>query len=432
MISGINKIINDLPASFYLKLFAAFIALFYVADLIMPTELISRDLRSYYFAAKTVIKHGNFYDLNYLNLLSKNAGTNAVFPYLYPPFLAQIIFPLSYLPPSHAHKIWSLALCIFVCLIAWFTIYLGSVYSIKNKIKPNTENDYMAFVFTIPLLIFLPFRYNISLGQVNIFLLGFILFSLILSWKKYYKLCAFFLSLSILIKVTPAILLFYFLIQKQYKIIAYTFIFSLLFFGLSIIIGGIEPWKWFFRFLPNMSYGTQIEGIEKLEHPVYLSLSSFFMRLIGKNQQVVSLLTYISAIIALLFIYLQSRKIKNHELLLLPLLILMVIASPVTYLHHLIFLMPGLFVLLFYILYNFKNSERKLYLGIILLLTLLICIDFPTYYRSQVGIKLFMFIARASFFSLNLFFLILLFIFSLYINSIVIRRQKQKNELIAA
>lgn len=426
MIQKITRIINDLPASFYLKLFIAAIAFFHVADQMIPYDVISTDLRSYYFAGKAVVDHGNFYDVKYLNTLCREAGINVVFPYLYPPFLAHVIFPISYLPPSHANKIWSLALCIFVAIAAWLAIHLANIYQRENSLVKKSENKYIAFVFAVSLLFILPFRNNVNLGQVNVFLLAFILVSLILFFKKHYRLAAFFLSLSIIIKVTPAILLFYFLVQKQYKVIVYTSLFLILLTSLSIAIGGAESWKWFFRFLPEMSYGKEIEGITTLEHPVYFSITSFIMRVVGKDQQLVSLLTYFINITLFLLIYLQSRKLKTPELLLLPLLILMVIASPVTYLHHFIFILPGLVYFLLYIFYNFSGYEKKLYLGIALLLTLLLSIDFYAYYRSWVGIKLFMFFARIFLFSFNLFFTMLLFVFSLYINNIVIKKHRKR------
>ena len=205
------------------------------------------DFSNYYFG-------GNF-------LADGNFNTNIYFPYWFnkeiaslgysglfcsyapnSPFLALLFYPSSFLTLASAKLIFN---CLSVLLF---------IYSLKRLI--NFYNIKTIYIVLIPLLFFVPIKNELLFGQVY-FLLFFLLSECFLAYEKeQFKKMAFFLSLAILLKVFPVVLLLLFVFKKQFKPLLNTFVFCLSLFGISLLFIPLNVWFFYLNsVLPKASNG---------------------------------------------------------------------------------------------------------------------------------------------------------------------------------
>lgn len=130
----------------------------------------------------------------------------------------------------------------------------------------------------------------------------------------------------------------------------------------------------------------------------------------GTLVRILTMLSILALFVILLFHQLKYRDKRGSALFVLPYLILMVIASPVTWLHHLVYLLPGVV----FVLRDFKVELRAgiWFLGLTLLL-LFSAMDYQSFYSSMNVSEE----ARPFVTSLNLFVLVAAFFVSLRISA---------------
>ena len=145
-------------------------------------------------------------NLKKLESLKGNVGT-----YIYPPLFAFLLIPLGWLSYPSAATIF--ILINFICLLA-------SLFLITKFI--SFKNPFAVLFFTLAV----NYRYlesHVSNNQVAFILILFMLLSV---YVKSDALAGILLSLAIIIKLTPAIFLFYFLYKRQFKRFGYTLLFA--------------------------------------------------------------------------------------------------------------------------------------------------------------------------------------------------------------
>ena len=159
-----------------------------------------------------------------------------------PPFLALLFYPISFLSLATAKLVFnSLSVLLFIySLNRLFNFY---------QVKP-------IYIVLLPLLFFVPIKNELLFGQMY-FLLFFLLSESFLAYEKeQYKKMALFLSLAILVKVFPVLLVLLFAFKKQFKPLLYTFVFCFLFFGISLFFTNLDVWIFYLTsVLPKASNG---------------------------------------------------------------------------------------------------------------------------------------------------------------------------------
>lgn len=131
----------------------------------IPGRSITRgwDLQTYYIAGEMLRSGENIYDAESAREQAKQHPTivvKNVAPYIYPPFLAIMMTPLSYLPFPWAYRLWALCQQIFLIAALYFLA----------KSLPELGG------WSWPLLIILtanmwPVYQTIDIGQVNVLML---------------------------------------------------------------------------------------------------------------------------------------------------------------------------------------------------------------------------------------------------------------------
>ncbi|HLP62928.1 glycosyltransferase family 87 protein [Flavobacterium sp.] len=247
------------------------IALFCAFCLFKAMNFPVHDFANYYFGGQFLVNgqfNSNTYFPYLFNKQIADLGYSGIFASYAPntPFLALLFTPFSLL---------SLAASKLVFNIISVSVFLISLYRLTRFYK--IKSIYIVF---IPLLFFVPIKNELLFGQVY-FVLFFFLTEFWLAYQKERLLkSAFFLSLAILLKVFPVVLLLIFLFKKEFKLLLYTFGICFLLIGISTLFTGFDVWLfWLNSVLPRASNGE----IATAYVDNYQSVFMFLKRLLVAN-----------------------------------------------------------------------------------------------------------------------------------------------------
>ncbi len=257
-------------------------------------------------------------------------------PFNYPPPVFNFIFWMGFLPIQIAGPVWNILSLLALILAIYFS---------KKLFNVKTNLVWLIFIFTLP---FFPTKFNLGNGQINAFLLFFVVLSFYL-YKNHPKLSAGLLALAISIKLLPVIFLGYFLLKRDYRQILYTVFGVFGFFAITLLY---LPWS------SQASYYGQIffNAFPLGGKAVYYnqSLLGFLSRTF---QNYTALLNYS---LSLLLLIITFRRAKN----ILPFFCLYLLLNPLAWQHHFIFAIPVIIyfgkaaiIPYFLIAWNWKNPE---------------------------------------------------------------------------
>ncbi len=220
--------------------------LFWVTLLVLGRHAAIGDWGNYYYGAhanlagyKTLI-----YDPGMFNqYVDSWQGEKTFLSYTQvPPLSLAIYFPFTFLKAG-------IAKLVFIC----FT-YLICVFSIKYLFK-KLQID-LLWSLLLPLLFFLPFRSNVDLGQSYFLLVALLAGGWLARENKKWMLAAFLFAFAIHLKIFPAIVLLWFLVEKDWKMFGATVGAVLLLFAASLPFVDWEIWKYYgTEILPRLAKG---------------------------------------------------------------------------------------------------------------------------------------------------------------------------------
>ncbi len=188
----------------------------------------------------------------------------------YPPALAFILMPLAALSYAEAMILFFL-LNIFLMFLVPFLVF-----------DAKAEKGELILWGTGLNLLFFPNYYSLYMGQINSVLLLFCVLSLFFMKKNRDILSALFLALAIVIKLFPAVLLFFCLAERRFKIIVYTLIWISVLTLLSLSVFDVEDYIYYFgTVLP-----LQLEGGAWYRNQ---GISGFVSRMFSANEYVLPL-----------------------------------------------------------------------------------------------------------------------------------------------
>lgn len=367
------------------------------------------DFASFYYASKAASRGGNMYDSKYLDsLAARDQVANHVLPYLYPPFIAIVAKSLGSLYPTTAQQVWDfLAIALFCVVVRFAMLTVPSTSEAMVR-----RGGLFAAIAALLLVVILPFRTNLDFGQINFLVLFFLSASFYFYFTKRSDIWAgVMLGLAALIKVTPALFVVFFLVSKRWKALAGFVVGVIGFAAATIALNGTVPWQQFLAFLSDMGYAKNVIGGFHPSIIANFSVAGFFMRLMPGEAQLIRLLTMSSLIVmfgVLLYHQLKYRSEQTEFTLVLPYLVFMVIASPVTWLHHLVYLFLG-FLFALRAIWIERRDGRLRWVILLLLIAFGAMYEFQPFY-SKLSVNE---AVRPWVTSLNLFLLLVLFVLSL-------------------
>lgn len=340
------------------------------------------DFASFYYAAKAVAEDKRLYSAQSLDsLAARDSVANHVLPYLYPPFFAIVAQPIARLSPLMAQRVWDAAQVVgmsLACVLIVLTIPFRSA-----EIHGGSYWIVGSTIVCVAVVVF-PFGENLAFGQINSFVLLLTSASFFLSINtKRDWLAGAALGAATLIKVTPALLLVPFVVNKRWRVLGGFFAGVALLILVTFDIAGKDSWREFLAFLPNMGYARNVQGGFHPSIVANFSLAGFFMRLLPGEGVAIRLLTIIVVFVLLalvLYHHLKKGNERNELPFVLAYLIIMLIASPVTWRHHLILLFPGVVFILRQVWFESAGRRKLMSVAAIAVLTALLVVDFQAIY----------------------------------------------------
>lgn len=299
------------------------------------------DLPSFLLAARAMAAGQDFYDPQVIaTFADAGASRRAVYPYLYLPFYAVLLWPLSLLPLATGHAFF----LIFNALLWPLLVYL----CLRLIETPRHLRAPLAAVLLIAVPSFFPAIQTLHHGSPSLLVAVLVVAVLVLEREDRSWWAGLLLALAMLIKIIPVILIPYFLMRRRHRILLSATIAATVMMGASLAIAGLGPHlHWLTEMAPGLSSGGHTASFfEPGCHPENQSLTGVFCNLLGASSSSSSALSSATRALVVLLAGLalwrrEHPAIDRLEGALVTVSIMM--ASTITWFHHMtMMLLPAL------------------------------------------------------------------------------------------
>ncbi|MEI9938071.1 MAG: glycosyltransferase family 87 protein [Pseudomonadota bacterium] len=302
------------------------------------TDTSSGDFLSFYYAARAIHQHLDLYDPSTLINLSRADGlTTQVYPYLYPPVLAQLLQPLAALPINIARGVW-LGILLLAVAVSSIPVLVTTVPAATDT--HETRSRFVnRLLLTLICTTLIPVRNNLAMGQVNLLVVALLALTVASYFTHRPLLAGTFLAVATLIKATPIVFVGFFLARRAFKVVKALIVASVLIIAMSLGFGGVIPWRQYLSHAPSYGFTRDIPGLFPAAITFNFSPLGALSR-VAPRELAASTAIGISICALLIALVLAVRARDKYQertsLSLFP--IAMLFASPLTYLHHVAYL----------------------------------------------------------------------------------------------
>jgi len=308
------------------------------------------DFPSFYWPARYLFESGlSPYDPAVLDAATERLG-QAVYPLLYPPPSALLLFPLTAMPYETAK---------IAMLVVNHALIVLVGYLILARILRVRFDTRITLVLLAYFFLFEPIQLTLNHGQVNLVALA----GLCVAWigireDRHPLWIALPLTVAVLVKTYPALVLVYLLVSRRYRAVVWTVAVLAVVCALSAILLPASLWvEYITEVLPTAGYGRTPHELFSPAAPWNQGFNGFFARLFLENEYSTVLvarpaltapLAY--ACSAALFAattflcYRSSRRQpdgRGTDLELALFTAMMFLVSPLAWEHHLVFVLPA-------------------------------------------------------------------------------------------
>jgi len=291
LINGMLKLIMKKILDILIIIFFIIISLQFAISNIKSLRTISQDFAVFYLSGKQAINKQNPY-----LLIGSDIVRN-------PPPTILLFSLLTLLSVKISQTTW-FVLSLFSFIIASYYIFRILEKSDGNKFIFSRSWKVWLIYFSFT-LIFFPFRYNLGSGQVNNFLFLFLVLVFYFLQSKKELWAGFFLSLAILLKITPTFLLIILFLQKKTKTVVWTIIYTIIILATAFLLLGGKIY---------LNYLTITKSFFDFNIYTYYnqSLSGFLSRVFN-NVELTKWLAYTTIIIVLTIVLFLFKKTERNS-----------------------------------------------------------------------------------------------------------------------
>ncbi len=349
----------------------------------------SADFPSFYYGAKLAFidDESPYVQKNLQWVFRDYTGNNGdYFPYLYPPPSLIFFLPFMYFPYEQA-RLGMLVLNHFFILLL--------IYVFLFKVMRTKPGSIFSIVFVLYFFLFKPLHVTLENGQVNLIVLTIICF---VWWfekdEKPPLWSALFLSLAILLKLYPALLLIPMFFVKRYKTIGLTILLTL---AISGVVSPFLPdgaWETWYANVGSRGYAQSVLNLST-DAPANQSIFGLLTRtFFGKNIRFAPIwlvpgwfsitapyvLSGSVALLSLAASFVLSRsdeeRIPVLDMGMSLWLLTSFMIAPISWDHHLVFIVPALAVFIETLLHSQWKRNYWL-LGLTVAATVAVAVPFP-------------------------------------------------------
>lgn len=327
------------------------------------------DLPSFYWGAKLAFLQSLSPYGPHAFALAEGAADHTIFPYLYPPPSLTLFYPLTLFDYDTAK---------LLVLAMNHLAFLGVLYLLWYRIAPGVRTTGPAAftLFLVYALGFAPVASTIAHGQINLIVAALLL----LSWQGLREhgggaRVGIPLALAILLKTYPLLFLPLLLFRRRYDAAAWTLGTVAAISLAAVVTLPIGLWRdWFVYVLPSGGYGEVPLGLFSPANAANQSLNAFFQRLFVPNEFTPVLLANpelaktaayaAAAVIGGITLWLSYRARRHAgavDLEFALYLLTMYLLAPLSWEHHLVFMLPAVTVLLLHVVRRRRYAVLALF-----------------------------------------------------------------------
>ena len=355
------------------------------------------DLSSFYYAAQTTFqRHQSPYAPGAL-AWGVQATHDPVWPYLYPPPTLLLFSPFAHMSYGTA-KLLVLAAS-HLCVLGLLFLLLH-LLGLSGFLRPRAagqgqsegagRSEWIAFFLMVYLFLFQPIVQTLMAGQINLY----VVVLLCLMWYALKKnaspvLCALPLALAIVLKTYPLLFLPILLLKGRWKAAAWTLGFLALLVAVSDVVLPHRLWQdWLTLVVPYGGYTKTVPGLFSPSSVWNQSVNGFSTRLFADPQTAVRVAPGAARLLA----YLLCAALFCTEMLLTwrlrhaqraagtgrgsaadtdtldqefaLFLLTLYLVAPLSWEHHLVFVLPAVFLALAGVFSRQESLQRTLWAAV--------------------------------------------------------------------
>jgi hypothetical protein len=295
-------------------------------------RLDGNDFTSYLLSAKALLDGEDPYK------------TDTPYPYIYPPFLAFVLIPLTAIPYWLAQLIW------FGVGAACLLVSCAMLVQMASSEVKTTLGWHLAMPSLVLLLVLIqPIQSNQLNGQVNSVVLLCCVMFLSFFIRNRDVPAAAYLAAAIAIKLLPAVLLVFVCVRRRYRLLAWTIAFAAFYGLLPGIVAGQSLFTFYESYAQSFLVPTMMDQAKNSE-----TMFSSFYGVIGycfpaaKSSlwaKIVGMAAALASMIAVDATSRNSPQLRRDVWSFCACLLGYLFMSPMAQLHHLIYAVPAVFLI---------------------------------------------------------------------------------------
>ncbi len=311
------------------------------------------DMIIYRAGAEAYLNGGSLYDEPF-------PAYDLKLPFIYPPFAALLLAPFTFVDANTAGYL-MVALSSLLMLVC---VYFLVRFLVKDP-QLSTLITSWAWGFC---LLAEPLRHNASFGQINMWLLALVFLDIVPRKRRIPQ--GWLIGIAAAIKLTPLVMLFVFLIKKDFRALVSAAVGAIGATVLGAVINAKETWAFYtdaiFVMNDNSKIGVNVAYISNQ------SIKGVLTRLWPSNDaanhasQLINLLWLFLALATIAVFFFVIKRLLGQGLFLEAALAnsaLMLLISPISWSHHWVWL-PLWFIVLGYHAFRLR-SQFAAYFGVI-------------------------------------------------------------------
>jgi alpha-1,2-mannosyltransferase len=309
------------------------------------------DLQVFRAAGASTLHGYGLYDESFLDRANFHLG------FTYPPFAALVMTPLALLPISVDYVLWTV-----VSVIALAGLVRISFTPLLRRIRSHAVRLPVIGAVTGVFMLSVPFGLHLGLGQIGVFLVLLCVLDVAPATTRWPR--GLLVGLATAIKLTPGLFIVYFVVTKQWRAALTASLTTLAAWAVGALVFPADSWRYFVG-----GVGFHVARLGAVLGTANQSLWGTLHRAFGGSGQNV----WLVAIVAVIILGLVRARTAEHNGQRLAAATLVgltsVLVSPVSWLHHGVWLVPAVGLLVG------DGRSRRLLLAAFAILAVMLLVD---------------------------------------------------------
>lgn len=296
------------------------------------------DMIVYRAGAQAYLDGGSLYDQPF-------PAYDLMLPFIYPPFAALLLSPFTLLSPDAAgYAMVGISSLLMLLCVLFLAQYL---FPQSNRALLLASWGWGFCLLAEPL------RHNASFGQINMWLLALVFLDIVPRNRRLPQ--GWLIGVAAAIKLTPVVMLFVFLLKKDWRAIAAAVVGGAVATGIGALHNAKQTWDFYthaiFVMNDNSKIGVNVAYISNQ------SIKGVITRLWPSNEaannatSTINIIWFVLVILTIAAFFLVISRLLKHNLFFEAALAnsaLMLLISPISWSHHWVWLPLWLLVVLYY------------------------------------------------------------------------------------